>query len=87
MIMADNESTINLFLNRSCLRNGQTWKDNYNTTIETNGGELVVDEMGCVNGFEGAWFHKKPSPKILVMMIHATDIMYIMMTEFKILFK
>ena len=37
MIMADNESTINLFCNRSYLRNGQTWKANYNTTIETNG--------------------------------------------------
>ena len=63
--MADNESTINAFCNRSYLRNGQTRKANYNTTIETNGGILVVDEMGHVNGFGEVWFHEKAIINIL----------------------
>ena len=62
MIMEDNESTINLFCNRSYLINGQTWKSNYNTTIETNGGVLVVDEMVYVHRFGELWSHEKPSP-------------------------
>ena len=65
MIMEDNESTINLFFNRSYLRNGQTWKANCNTSIETNGRVLVVDEMWCVEGFGEAWFHEKAITNIL----------------------
>ena len=51
MIMVDNASRINLFYNRSYLRHGQTWKLKYNTTIETNGGVLVVYEVRYVNEF------------------------------------
>ena len=58
MIMADNESTIKLFFNRSYLRNGQTWKASYNTAIETNGGALVVNERGRANGLGEVWFHE-----------------------------
>ena len=65
VIMADNESTINLCCNRSYLRNGQTWKEHFNTTIEKNGEMLVVDEMGCVEGFGEAWFYEKAITNVL----------------------
>ena len=65
IIMVDNESTINLFRNRSHLRNGQTWKENCNTSIETNGGALVVDEMRYAEGFGEIWFHKKDITNII----------------------
>ena len=63
--MVDNESTANLFCNRSYLRNIQTWKANYNTSIETSGGTLVVNKMVQTEGFGEESFHEKDITNIL----------------------
>ena len=57
--MANNQSTINLFCNKNLVKNGKIWKAKYNKIIETNGGNLIVNEQAYVEGFGIVCFSEK----------------------------
>ena len=59
LIMADNESTINLFCNRKLLKGRRTWKTKKYKNVETNAGVIQVSEQGYVEGFGPVWFSEE----------------------------